>query len=413
MRTYPCLCGNSLFYDNSHCLACDREVGYCPACQNLVALLTDDAGAITCGNPQCGVGLVKCANYSEHEVCNRCLVAPVTEPAGLCDCCRFNQTIPDLTVAGNLQKWYRLESAKRRLFYDLNLLGLPYGTAADGIKPELAFDFKADVIPKANLWRNLAATERVYTGHADGKITINLREADEVEREKMRVDLGESKRTLIGHFRHEVAHFYWDVLIKGRREEESIAVFGDHNNPTYSEALERHYKEGPPADWALNYISAYATMHPWEDFAETWATYLSMVGTLDTAWHMGLGPEFDPTCCNIDQMIKRYQNVGVAMNEMNRSMGLLDLVPEIIVPPVEEKLRFIHELVAQGRAENGAIHPELVASAPPLEAPEPIPAESAPQPVPAATQQPAAPLAQSQSQTAASQPAAAPAAVLK
>jgi hypothetical protein len=375
MRTYPCLCGNLLFYDNSHCLACNREVGYCPACQNLVALLTDNNGAITCGNPECGAALVKCANYVEHQVCNRCIALPVTEPAGLCDCCRFNQTIPDLTVPGNLQKWYRLESAKRRLFYDLNLLGLPYGTTADGIKPELSFDFKADVIPKANLWRNLAATERVYTGHANGNITINLREADEVEREKLRVDLGESKRTLIGHFRHEVGHFYWDVLVKGRREEECIQVFGDHNNPTYSDALERYYKEGPLADWDQSYISAYSTMHPWEDFAETWAVYLSMVGALDTAWHMGLGSTFDPQTCNLEGMIKRYQQVGVALNEMNRSMGLLDLVPEIIVPPVVVKLQFIHDLVAQGRAENGAIHPELPAAAPPVAQPVAEPAQ--------------------------------------
>ena len=167
----------------------------------------------------------------------------------LCDCCRFNVTIPDLTVAGNLQKWYRLEAAKRRLFYDLGELGLPYGTAADGIEPPLSFDFKADVIPKATFGAASAAAERVYTGHANGRITINIREADDVEREKLRVDLGEAQRTLIGHFRHEIGHYYWDMLVKGRREDEFIAVFGDHNSPTYAEALERHYQEGPPADW--------------------------------------------------------------------------------------------------------------------------------------------------------------------
>jgi len=327
----------------------------------MVALLadksTDGAGGLRCGNPECGAALVKCANYIEHQVCNRCLALPVTEPAGLCDCCRFNQTIPDLTVPGNLVKWYRLEAAKRRLFYDLGHLGLPYGTAADGIKPELSFDFKADGIPKANLWRNLAASEKVFTGHADGKITINLREADEVEREKRRVDMGESKRTLIGHFRHEVGHFYWDVLVKDRREDAFKEVFGDHNNPTYSEALERHYKDGPPSDWADRFISAYASMHPWEDFAETWAAYLSMVSALDTSFHMGFTRQFDPVTSDLEPMLVRYQQLGVALNEMNRSMGLLDLVPEIFVPPVREKLRFIHELVGQGRAENGVLQP--------------------------------------------------------
>ncbi len=367
MKTYRCLCGNALFFDNSVCLACQREVGFCPACRDLVTLATSADGKLQCGNPECQSPLAKCFNYSEYEVCNRCVVPTVDDGSELCDCCRFNQTIPDLTVTGNLQKWFRLESAKRRLFYDLTQLGLPYGTAADGIEPALAFDFKADVIPKGDLWRNLAASEKVYTGHANGTITINIREADEVAREKLRVDMGESKRTLIGHFRHEIGHFYWDVLVKNRREEACIAVFGDHNNPTYAEALELHYANGPPADWAERYISAYASMHPWEDFAETWGTYLSMVSALDTASHRGLGGESDPRNADIAEMIVRYQQLGISLNEMNRSMGLLDLAPEIIVPPVAEKLAYIHDLVRQGRAENGALHPQSAAQQEPAQ----------------------------------------------
>jgi len=365
MRTYRCQCGNSLFFDNSLCLACEREVGFCPACHTITTLLPDDDGQLHCGNPECGAVLAKCINYSQHAVCNRCLALPLAEPEGFCDCCRFNQTIPDLSVPGNLQKWYRLEAAKRRLFYDLSQLGLPYGTAADGIEPALAFDFKADVIPKTGLWRNGANTEQVYTGHEAGLITINIREADDVEREKLRVDMGEGKRTLIGHFRHEIGHFYWDVLVKNRREESFTELFGDPNDPTYAEALELHYKQGPPADWAEHFISAYASMHPWEDFAETWATYLSMISALDTADHVGFGGETDPIHADLSAMIARYQQLGIALNEMNRSMGLLDLVPEVLVTPVIDKLHFIHALVQQGRMENGVLKPHAQAPASP------------------------------------------------
>ena len=359
MRTYTCLCGDVLFYDNSLCLGCGHEVGFCPGCRNVVTLLRGESGHYLCGNSQCGMTLDKCFNYSQYKVCNRCLLGATPDEAKLCDCCRFNQTVPDLTVSGNAQKWYRLEAAKRRLFYDLSQLGLPYGTAVDGIEPALAFDFKGDSIPASGFWRSLAETETVYTGHAAGRITINIREADDVEREKLRVDFGESKRTLIGHFRHEIGHFYWDVLVKNPRVETFRKLFGDHNNPSYAEALEMHYHQGPPLDWADHYISAYASMHPLKDFAETWAAYLAMISTLDTAEHMGFRGESDPISADPNAMITRYRELGIALNEMNRSMGLLDLVPEIMTPPVVEKLKYIHELVCQGRAENGALHSDL------------------------------------------------------
>ena len=363
MRTYSCLCGNTLFFDNSLCLACGREVGFCPHCRQIVTLVPADDGAYVCGNAKCGTELVKCFNYAEHDVCNRCVEAESAPEGPLCDCCRFNATIPDLTVPGNLRKWYRLEAAKRRLFYDLDELGLPYGTAADGLEPPLSFDFKADVIPKTDFWRSMAKTERVYTGHEAGLITINIREADDVEREKLRVDMGEAHRTLIGHFRHEIGHYYWDMLVKDRREDEFVAVFGDHNHPTYAEALENHYQTGPPADWNDHFVSAYAAMHPWEDFAETWATYLDMTSALDTSAHMGFDRHLDPAEVKVEEMISQYQELGVALNEINRSMGLLDVVPEVIVPPVIEKLQFVHSLVADGRAASGALQSDADSAA--------------------------------------------------
>jgi hypothetical protein len=347
MQTFACLCGNILFYENTACLACGREVGWCPLCQQLVALLPEACGGYRCGQPVCGTPLQKCHNYVVEQVCNRCLAvgAESQPPEALCDCCRYNETIPDLSVPGNREKWYRLEVAKRRLFYTLNLLGLPYGRASDGFSPPLAFDFKADVLPATHLWRAMGPAERVYTGHAHGKITLNIREADDVVREKLRVDFGEAHRTLIGHFRHEIGHYYWDLLVSGRCEVDFQCAFGDYQNPPYATALEQYYQSGPPPDWQQQYVSAYASMHPWEDFAETFATYLAMVCVLDTARHMGVDGVLVLPAADLDQMVVHYQRLGVVINEMNRAMGLIDLVPQVFVSPVIEKLRYLHTLV--------------------------------------------------------------------
>jgi hypothetical protein len=258
----------------------------------------------------------------------------------LCDCCTYNEVIPDLSVEGNRGRWYRLEAAKRRLFYGLELLGLPRGTWHTG--PRLAFQFLADTEDP----RRPGAAQGVVTGHCQGRITINIREADDDERERLRVQLGEAQRTLIGHFRHEIAHYYWELLIRGRSEAAFKAAFGDHDKPTYDEALTRYYQSGPPADWPERYVSAYASMHPWEDFAETFALYLDMVCLLDSALHQGLGGGGAPQP-SLDTMLVDYQKIGIAMNEMNRSVGLVDLVPEVFVAPIVMKLRFVHELIRE------------------------------------------------------------------
>jgi hypothetical protein len=356
MRTFQCVCNNVLFFDNSLCLRCKREVGYCPVCHMIATLLPTDGNRFRCGNPACGTLLVKCPNYVAYNVCNCCLPATDAVIAGensaaqppLCYYCRFTRTIPDLSVPGNLEKWYRLEAAKRRLFYDLDLLRLPYETEAQGVQPALRFDFKADVTLTNEDWRPMGVKEKVFTGHADGTITINVREADDVERERLRVKLGEAQRTLLGHFRHEIGHYYWDMLIKDQREADFTALFGDHTSPSYQEALKTYYEAGPPPDWQSRFVSAYATMHPWEDFAETFATYLDMVSTLDTAYHAHfIGTSFP--LHDLDAMAVQYQQLGVSLNELNRSMGLLDVVPEVLTPAVKEKMRFIHQLIIQSR----------------------------------------------------------------
>ncbi len=344
MKVFSCVCGNSLFFENSVCLGCGAAVGWCPLCEQISALIPDGDEGFRCGHEPCEAILVKCDNYAVHDVCNRC-VEKTSDVANLCDCCLHNDTVPDLSVAGNHEKWSRLEAAKRRLIYVLDLLGLPHLTPSKDAPLPLAFDFKADVIPTNEFWRTMGNTERVYTGHANGKITINIREADPVEREAMRVDLGEAHRTLVGHFRHEIGHYYWDLLVRGQCEADCVAVFGDHHYPSYADALERYYQEGAPDDWPQSFVSAYATMHPWEDFAETFATWLDMIGVLDSAHHLGFVNVPDVHTADTDMLIEKYRGIGIAMNEMNRTMGLLDFLPKPIAPPVVEKLRFVHQLV--------------------------------------------------------------------
>ncbi len=348
MRSFACQCGNSAFFENTQCLSCSQALGWCPACKELTTLLPEEQeGRYRCGHADCKTLLAKCHNYAVEAVCNRCCAVPDEEgePAEFCDYCRFNDTVPDLTIAGNREMWRRLEVAKRRLLYALDMLRLPYGRTEDGVEPPLTFDFKADVTIKPRWWWSLGREERVYTGHAEGRITINVREADTVEREKARVLFQEAHRTVIGHFRHEIAHYYWQMLIEDVAEPEFKAVFGDHTNPNYADAQQRYYKEGPLPNWQPKYVSAYATMHPWEDFAETFATYLDMVSVLDTAMHMKVAESCDPTTAELPDMVEHYVSLGVVLNEMNRAMGLTDLDPEIFGAAITAKLQYVHDLV--------------------------------------------------------------------
>lgn len=327
-------------------MRCGAELGFCPACRRIAPIVPLNGKTYRCGNPTCGATLAKCANYKEYDVCNRCVAVPTdgSVPPPYCDCCRYNQTIPDLSIPGNRLKWYRLEAAKRRLIYGLDFLQLPHGTRDDGIAPPLSFDFKADVIPAKFLWHSMGTMERVYTGHANGHITINIREADEVERERLRVEMGEAHRTLIGHFRHEIGHYYWDMLVRGQREPEYIRHFGDPAQKPYDQAMDAYYRKGASPDWPRQYVSAYASMHPWEDWAETFAAFLDMVSGLETAVHVGFLPEDAFNLNDPDGMFSRYQELGIALNEMSRAMGLLDMVPDVLVAPVIDKLRFVHTI---------------------------------------------------------------------
>ena len=293
-------------------------------------------------------GRMLCAN-TDHDACNW-----LTDPGisgRYCRACQHNGTVPDLSDPKNLAAWRDLELAKHRLFYSLIRWKLPLVTRNEDSVHGLIFNFLAD---------DPSSGERIMTGHDNGLVTIALTEADALEREKRRLEMGEPYRTLLGHFRHEVGHYFWDVLVRdGGKLEACRAVFGD-DFVDYGESLQRHYAEGPPADWQQNFVSAYATTHPWEDFAETWAHYLHIVDTLEMAAEFGIEVHpaadrigtlsarvaFDPyVASDFGAIVGAWLPFTFAINSVNRAMGLRDLYPFILSPAVIAKLGFIHDLV--------------------------------------------------------------------
>jgi hypothetical protein len=266
----------------------------------------------------------------------------------LCISCRLNTAIPNADAPDAKVAWARLETAKRRLLYSLLGLGLPIDRRSPENATGLAFSFKSS-----------STDEPVFTGHSEGLITINIAEADDPFREKTRQEMGEPYRTLLGHFRHEIGHYYWDRLIKERDWVEPFrALFGDETQD-YAAAQRRHYETGPPADWPERFVSAYASMHPWEDWAETFAHYLHIVDTLETARTYGLAlrpqaasgaPLPDMTARRLDfddfdDLIGAWFPLTNALNSLNRSMGLPDVYPFVLSPPAIAKLAFVHEIV--------------------------------------------------------------------
>jgi hypothetical protein len=290
-----------------------------------------------------------CAN-AQFDVCNWMIES--SAPDALCVACRHNRTIPDTRFVNNVIAWRKIEMAKHRLFYSLMRLKLPIEDRDYAGRERLAFDFLAS--PPASFG------SRVMTGHDNGLITVALEEADDAERERRRTMMHEPYRTLLGHFRHEVGHFYWDVLVRdGGRIDSFRRVFGDESFD-YGAALQAYYANGAPPNWQDNFISAYATAHPWEDFAETWAHYLHIVDTLEMANAFGLyvHPQlarpgelnaqvnFDPYAArDASVLIDAWVPLSNALNSLNRTMGLNDIYPFILSPAVVNKLSAIHNLV--------------------------------------------------------------------
>jgi hypothetical protein len=350
MKLFKCQhCSQLLYFENTVCERCSHRLGFIAEVMNLSALEPAENGQDWRSLAIDDKHYRFCAN-AEFDVCNWLVEAGVSD--AYCDACRHNRTIPDTGIQDNVVAWRKIEIAKHRLFYTLMKLNLPLSEKTANGGERLVFDFLASP-PHVE-------GPRVMTGHDNGLITLALEEADDAEREKRRTIMHEPYRTLLGHFRHEVGHYFWDVLVRdGGQVEACRKIFGDETLD-YGQALEGYYANGAAPDWQSNFISAYATSHPWEDFAETFAHYLHIVDTLEMARAFGMyvhprlarpgeldaQVDFDPySVRDASPLIETWVPLSNALNSLNRTMGLPDIYPFILSPPVVEKLSAIHDLM--------------------------------------------------------------------
>ena len=361
-HSYRCQCDRPVFFRNSVCLGCKSQLGYEPELAQVRALAPGkekDTWRLA-GQKVATPVWRRCANFDSPAGCN--WLVPVTETGKHCLACRLNRTIPNLDDEDNRRWWRVIENAKRRLVSQLLGLGLP-------VKSKVCEDAERGVM--FDFLRSPPNGPRVMTSHGDGLITLNVEEADDAKREKNRQDLREPYRTLLGHFRHEIGHYYWDRLVTGTSWHEKFrALFGDERED-YAAALKRNYEQGPPPNWAERYISAYASVHPWEDWAECWAHYFHIVDSLDTALGFGLRGEdveaavepfsvqdlYDPAAPDAQRVIllvNSWVQLTTVLNELARSMGQQDYYPFIMNRAVLRKLHFIQMVVKATREASGA-----------------------------------------------------------
>jgi hypothetical protein len=377
MRIFHCdHCRQAVFFENTWCGRCGHKLAYLPDLKLVASLDAVGASANAAGAPPSaesgaeampaeatqlwtspvpgarGRAYRLCRNNSVHHVCN--WAVPQDDPSPLCSSCRLTTIIPDLSQPQNQGLWFRMETAKRRLVYSLMEFNLPLRAKAQDPAKGLAFRFMSDP----------SGGPTVLTGHDNGIITVNIAEADDVERERRRTRLHEPYRTLLGNFRHEIGHYYWDLLIKeSPRLGDFRRQFGDET-ANYDNALKQHYEHGPASDWPQRFLSSYASVHPWEDWAETWAHYLHMTDTLETAAVCGLSlqpdrpdepampkqtakPAHEQT---FDEIIDNWFPLTYALNSLNRGMGLPDAYPFVLPQPAIDKLRFVHETICHCNA---------------------------------------------------------------
>lgn len=323
MQAFACRnCGSPLYFENSTCVSCGISLGFSRDERAIVPIDAD--------------GRYVDAEGQQWWLCSNAEIANCTwlarERGTLCFNCSLTRTRPNDADTAGLRSFKAAESAKRRLIVELDSLDLPIVSRAQDPENGLAFDLLS------------SAHEPVSTGHQNGIITIDLAEGDPVHREQLRRQLDEPYRTMLGHFRHEIGHYYEMVLVQGEVLERARELFGD-DRQDYAAARDRHYQEGPPADWPARYISAYATMHPWEDFAENFAHFLHINDTIDTAQSFGLTTVDAQAFRSFRDLVTGvWIPLSVALNQINRSMGKEPLYPFVIAGSVLDKLEFVASL---------------------------------------------------------------------
>ncbi|TVZ59690.1 hypothetical protein NA63_2226 [Flavobacteriaceae bacterium MAR_2010_105] len=348
MKLFQCgHCNHALYFENYSCENCGHASGFRDQDRQMLTFDSIEKTPLISNREK--IAYKYCKNKS-YDVCN--WLIEKDSPEEFCSACLLNRTIPNLSDEKNFEKWRNLEVAKHRLVYQLQKIGLSLPSKVTD-ENGLCFDFVAN-----------QKGSKFMTGHANGVITILLSEADSVEREKMRKQFLEPYRTLIGHLRHEVGHYFWDRLVITNPQilTQFRALFGDESL-NYSTALQNYYKSGAPSNWQKSYISKYATAHPWENWAETWAHYLHIMDMVETAYFFGVNVNpkslrkgrktkvsFDPYLEeDFDAIINVCVPLSFAVNSINRAMGVPDVYPFVITPPVVEKLKFIHQLLLPKR----------------------------------------------------------------
>lgn len=360
-RAYRCQCARQIFFRNSQCLSCKTPLGYIASQVCLYPLQAGEAaGTWTIYGRQGrdAPAYRRCANFSSAAACNWLVDASRggARP-DLCEACRLNRTISSLASPESQLLWLRMEKAKRRLVSQLIGLGLSIESkVCDDPEKGLAYDFL----------QAGPGQLQIMTGHHAGIITMNLEEADDAHRERARKAFSEPYRTLLGHFRHEVGHYYWDRLVSGTPWHAKYRVLFGDERLDYGEALKANYEGHRPANWRQRFISAYASTHPWEDWAETWAHYLHIRDTVDTAVSFGIQARMadveaepftvadlwdsaDPNAGDFLELLHSWIEITGVMNEMSSAMGQQDFYPFVLPRSVVAKLHFIHSVVAQAR----------------------------------------------------------------
>ncbi|MBV8078553.1 MAG: putative zinc-binding metallopeptidase, partial [Planctomycetaceae bacterium] len=210
MKIFHCgHCDQLVFFENTTCVNCGHVLAYLPDQENLGTLEPDGEDRWRSLSTADGIeerAYRLCKNDRDEDVCN--WAVPVDDSNPYCLSCRLTRIIPDLSRPGDRAAWARLEASKRRLIYSLLRLDLPLANKMEDPLGGLAFEFLADPDP------GTPGAVPVLTGHDGGVITINVAEADDAERERRRHQMHEPYRTILGHFRHEIGHYYWDRLIK-------------------------------------------------------------------------------------------------------------------------------------------------------------------------------------------------------
>ncbi len=362
MQAFACAhCGQLLFFENSSCLRCGAALGFIPERIEVRALedghdqtwkvsgLASEKQHETQNEPR----YRRCAR-AELATCN--WMVPADDTRAVCISCALTQGDPPSPSDPMAGPFATAEMAKRRLVAQLLDLGLPFTPREQDFERGLGFVLQAP-----------APGQTVITGHANGLITLNLAESDSVYREELRLNFGEPYRTLLGHFRHEVGHYYWSQLVEQTAALSPFrTLFGDETQD-YSRALQDHYGGPTSSDWNQAHVSAYAAAHPWEDWAETFAHYLHIRDVLQTAAAFGVyvqGPQPEGAAPNVKlssqpartteqrsfaHTLAEWLPLTYALNALNRSMGKEDLYPFVLAPRVIEKLAFVHDLTRAAR----------------------------------------------------------------